>query len=68
MESNEEKHFNQLHDAAYDLSTALVAGKPKGVIDALRAKVDAVLNGFWEAVEEERRTRGPEDRADEAAL
>lgn len=59
-ESNEEAHFNGLHDAAYDLSCALVAGKPKEVIEPLRARLQAALERYWEAVEEERAERAAE--------
>lgn len=57
MATNEEEHFNSLHDAAYDLNCALVAKKPSDVVEALRVRLDAALNRYWLAVEEERRER-----------
>lgn len=72
-QSNEEKHFDALHDASYALNTALVAKKPADVVEALRVQLDAALNRYWAAVEEERASRrdeGPDcmSAAHEASL
>jgi hypothetical protein len=61
VESNEEKHFNQLHDAAYELSVAMCAHKPAAIIDALRAKLDAELEAYWAANEASRLEEDPAD-------
>lgn len=50
--SLEEEAFDALNDAAFDLNIALVHKAAPEIIEAYRAKMEAVLDRYWVAHEE----------------